>query len=326
MKKWILMALIALILAGCRAQGSEPIAATSAPEAATAPGTTHAPVVTTEPLTTEPVTTQPPTTEAEPVSYYAPYCDFEAPIIPKDAELRDGLYVLRPHTVGEFHDEEWTEEGEFLSHPDGRYYGYELFGCGWWCLAEYWEMAEASSTLPTDSAAEYLSEHILRGSRDLAWAEGAPGYGIGEALTLRYICGPWQYLYDLDTRYGDPERSDLVAVLDGAKETELPAEFLEGHYGLTEMCIVNGYAQNEALWAKNSRVETLLLSIDGVPYAYIELEDTIKPEFFTLYDVRAHFGQPVELRFEIVAVYPGAVADTCITGIDFWVEGISGGH
>ena len=61
-------------------------------------------------------------------------------------------------------------------------------------------------------------------------------------------------------------------------------------------------------------------------YAYLDLEDTILPQYFSLPegDIKVLSGGMIEVRFEIAEVYPGSVyEDTCLTGL---VMEFSGRH
>ena len=43
---------------------------------------------------------------------------------------------------------------------------------------------------------------------------------------------------------------------------------------------MNGYAKSEKTWEENGRVKTLLMYVEDQPYAYLELEDILKPQYF----------------------------------------------
>lgn len=58
--------------------------------------------------------------------------------------------------------------------------------------------------------------------------------------------------------------------------------------------------------------------IDDKPYAYLELEDTILPQYFSLPedDIMVMNRHVLTVRFEIAEVYPGTLyEDTCLTGL-----------
>jgi len=196
--------------------------------------------------------------------------------------------------VGEFFEvKENSEYGiEINKSADGKYVGWEddfYDGCGWWCTVEGMnEEVRASSTLRNDKHINYLANNVVDNIRSNSWVEGVEGDGIGEWIELsrQYLC------YEGDT--------------DGGK--------------LGEICIVTGYANNEKLWKENNRVKTLLMYINNKPYKYIELEDTIKPQFFTVWDNETYELEPsekIKLKFEIVEIYEGTkYDDTAITYLD----------
>ena len=72
--------------------------------------------------------------------------------------------------------------------------------------------------------------------------------------------------------------------------------------------IVNGYGRNDKVWQENGRVKTLLMYVYDQPYAWLELEDTINPQYFTIPqgDIRVPNGDEVSFKFVIEDVYPGS--------------------
>lgn len=93
---------------------------------------------------------------------------------------------------------------------------------------------------------------------------------------------------------------------------------LDGFMRYSEICIVNGYARNQNTWEENGRVKKLLMYVEDRPYAFLELEDTILPQYFMLPegDIKVLNGGMLEVRFEIQEVYPGSLyEDTCLTGL-----------
>lgn len=188
---------------------------------------------------------------------------------------------------------EWDEDGEeikLIKKDDGTYAGWEdeLFvdGCGWWCTVEdaKWDVT-ASSTLQGKQHLNYLADNIYDSSRHNSWVEGVDGAGIGEYLELsqQYLC------YEGDS--------------DGGR--------------LGEICVVTGYADTKKLWQENNRVKTLLMYMDNKPYAYLELKDTIQPQYFNVWEDNGYQlipSQEINLKFEIVDVYEGTkYDDTAIT-------------
>ncbi len=171
---------------------------------------------------------------------------------------------------------------------------------------------EASSELVSSNdryAAEKLRTHW---GRNYTWAEGVEGSGIGESITYHdsmywNISNAWEGLtyndWDLDGSH--TKKDEYGFIRDGYK-----------HY--VEICIVNGYAKNQKTWEENGRIKRLLMYVEDEPYAYLELEDTIYPQYFLLPpdDIKVAEGDEITFRFVIEDVYPGTTyEDTCLTGL-----------
>ena len=142
---------------------------------------------------------------------------------------------------------------------------------------------------------------VVRGA--WTWSEGVEGTGIGESITYRQICksAPDNKWEPLRWDYREPEKYNY-----------------DGFMRYSEICIVNGYAKDRKTWEENGRVKRLLMYVEDRPYACLELEDTILPQYFLLPedDIKVLNGGMIEFRFEIADVYPGTVyEDTCLTGI-----------
>lgn len=80
--------------------------------------------------------------------------------------------------------------------------------------------------------------------------------------------------------------------------------------------------KNEKIWKENGRVKRLLMCVEDHPYAYLELEDIINPQYFKLpFDaIKAADSVEIHFQFTIEEVYAGTkYDDTCLTGlvIDF---------
>lgn len=130
---------------------------------------------------------------------------------------------------------------------------------------------------------------------------GVGGNGIGESLVYRQSC-----------TYGTDNQWDAICQW---KDVEPRSD---GFMHYTEICIVNGYAKDEKTWEENGRVKQLLMYVEDRPYAYLDLEDTILPQYFTLPedDIKVINGGMLEVRYEITDVYPGSLyEDTCLTGL-----------
>lgn len=215
--------------------------------------------------------------------------------------------VLQPRVGNFFYGEDGDEETEQWcsweydeNAPNFGYDDWQWPGCSSWCGAMYFEQeAEAASELASNSD-RYSAENVLEQSRMAAWAEGVEGYGIGESITYRQT-----YAGLLNNKWE-------------AMGPEYREPVIDGFIRYTEICIVNGYAKDMKTWEENGRIKTLLMYVEDKPYARLELEDTILPQYFALPedDIKVLNGGTLEARFEIAEVYPGSVyEDTCLTGL-----------
>jgi hypothetical protein len=89
------------------------------------------------------------------------------------------------------------------------------------------------------------------------------------------------------------------------------------------LCIVNGYADNEEKWISNSRVQELEMYFNDKYICKLKLIDTIKPQYIDISGLKlsAESGEEIRFRFVITDVYEGEkYTDTAITGIEmqFW--------
>lgn len=219
-------------------------------------------------------------------------------------------YVLTPDIRNFFYGESADDEHfcSFEEADDAPDFGFEAwhYPCGEFCVGNISLEIEASSELASGDG-RYSAYNLLyfRG-RSCAWAEGAEGNGIGESILYRdsesWLYGSWENgWYEWDGFRYDSSGYPL-----------------DGYIRYTEICIVNGYAKDEKTWEENGRVKTLLMYVEDKPYAYLHLEDTIRPQYFLLPegDIRAVDSGTIEFRFVIEEVYPGTLyEDTCLTGL-----------
>lgn len=227
----------------------------------------------------------------------------KAPIIRYPSEPLVLKAEIRNFFYGDYEDSEeelWCSWEEAEDAPNFGYVDWQAPGCSSWCGAYGFEReVEASSELASANG-RYAAANVLIQDRQEAWAEGAAGPGIGESLVYRQSC-----TYGLDNKW--------EALTYDNREPEL-----DGFMRYSEICIVNGYAKNRQTWEENGRVKKLLMYVEDRPYAWLELEDTILPQYFMLPedDIKVLNGGMLEARFEIVEVYPGSVyEDTCLTGL-----------
>lgn len=200
----------------------------------------------------------------------------------------------------DYEEELWCSWEEDEGAPNFGYIDWQAPGCSSWCGAYDFELeVKASSEL--DSAEDrYSANNVRIQDRRGTWAEGTEGPGIGESLTYRQSC-----TYGIDNKW--------EALTYDNRDPEL-----DGFMRYSEICIVNGYAKTQKTWEENGRVKKLLMYVEDRPYAYLELEDTILPQYFLLPedDIKVLNGGMLEARFEIAEVYPGSLyEDTCLTGL-----------
>ena len=216
---------------------------------------------------------------------------------------------VRMFFYGENADNEHFDTFEYAE--DAPDYGFEEWHapCGEFCAMPGGTLIiEASSELAS-SDDRYAAVNLtsFRG-REYTWAEGVEGSGIGESITYCdsmywHISNVWEGLQR--RAWYEPRRDEYGCLPDGYK-----------HY--TEICIVNGYAKNQKTWEENGRIKTLLMYVGDTPYAYLELEDTIYPQYFLLppNDIMVAEGDEITFHFVIKDVYPGTrYEDTCLTGL-----------
>lgn len=227
----------------------------------------------------------------------------------------DEPLILKPEIRNFFYgdDEEdedlWCSWEEDENAPNFGYPDWQWWlGCSSWCgCIDFENIAKASSEL-SSSDGRYKAENVLWQSREAAWAEGVEGPGIGESITYLQRClYPGNRQWELFT----PDNPEPV---------------LNNLYHYSEICIVNGYAKNQKTWEENGRIKRFAMYVEGRLYAYLELEDTIFPQYFTLPmpDIIVPNGGMLEVRFEIEEVYPGSLyEDTCLTGLVMEFEGRS---
>ena len=239
-----------------------------------------------------------------------PACYIETPIV----DYPETPLVLTPEVRNFFYGENaWSDDEDifcsFEYADDAPDYGFLDWHvpCGEFCaMAEGKYEITASSEL-SSSDGRYAPEHMdSYYGREYTWAEGVEGNGIGESISITSCCGYhyWQEAY--------PEGK--VIFLDADSTPDI----YDGYMRYTEICVVNGYAKNQKAWEENGRVKRLLMYVEDQPFAYLDLEDTIYPQYFTLPvdAIKAADGVDIHFRFVIEDVYPGTkYEDTCLTGL-----------
>ena len=215
---------------------------------------------------------------------------------------------VRKFFYGENADNEHFDTFEYAE--DALDYGFEEWHapCGEFCTMQGNLVIEASSELASSND-RYAAKNLKTlWGRKYTWAEGVEGSGIGESITYQdsmywHISNVWEGLQRKG--WDEPKRDEYGFLPDGYK-----------HY--VEICIVNGYAKNQKTWEENGRIKRLLMYVEDEPYAYLELDDTIYPQYFLLPpdDIKVAEGDEITFRFVIEDVYPGTTyEDTCLTGL-----------
>ncbi len=146
---------------------------------------------------------------------------------------------------------------------------------------------DASSELAPQGDFDYWEENLADLDRNTAWVEGVSGQGEGETLEATFYRSPG----------GDGEEARCWG-----------------------MVILSGYAKSRTAWEDNSRVRSMVLSLNGEPLYLLELEDTMQPQSFYWndHDEVLYLDDSDEIELTIVSVYPGnRWEDTAITEIAF---------
>lgn len=238
----------------------------------------------------------------------------EVPIV----DYQEEPLTLTPDVRNFFYGENAgsEEKGRFCSFEyadDAPDYGFPEWHlpCGEFCpmIEGPWSDGITASSELASPDGRYAPENLHSNyGRDHAWAEGVEGSGIGESICITSCCSyqSYQSLWDWCSGYV------------GFSEGDIEPDICDGYMRYTEICVVNGYAKNQTLWEENGRVKRLLMYVENKPYAYLELEDTIYPQYFILPvdAIKAADGVDVHFQFVIEDVYPGTkYEDTCLTGL-----------
>ncbi|MBO4810675.1 MAG: hypothetical protein J5552_03820 [Prevotella sp.] len=94
---------------------------------------------------------------------------------------------------------------------------------------------------------------------------------------------------------------------------------------ITSVGILNGHVKNEKSWRNNSRIKTMLMYYNGVPYRILDLEDSRTMQWFDVdtlgYEPMSENAEAWRLKFEIREVYRGEKYDDAVIS-DFLFDGI----
>ena len=132
----------------------------------------------------------------------------------------------------------------------------------------------------------YQPSNLVDSLSSTAWVEGVNGLGKGEEI-----------IYKLK----DP--------LPGVGKS-FNGEFL----------IINGLARNPETWLKNARVRQMACFYNGDHIFTVELQDTMKPQVFSLRDVNVGANEVFKagdrISFLLWSMYPGSqYEDTCLSAL-----------
>ena len=164
----------------------------------------------------------------------------------------------------------------------------------------------ASSTLSD----KYNVKNLYDNKYKTAWAEGKEGLGIGEYIGIQSQMCNYEQLgqyINVDDIINNPDAVSLQTIADAMKtygqnsttDGKDPVQYVTGVY------IVNGYAENLELWQENARIKKLKVYSDNKEIAILELKDTDKAQLFDIPKITHPINQPLNLKFEILEVYPG---------------------
>ncbi len=152
-------------------------------------------------------------------------------------------------------------------------------GCSWYCGGGNYKVL-ASSSLNDKSGIDYWPSGANDLSYNTAWVAGKNKGGIGEFIEYHF-------------------------------ENKSPR--------LTSIIISNGYYKSESTWKNNNRVRKLRLSVNGKPYAILNLKDIRADQLFKVETLGHNSnGTDLVLRFEILEIFKGSKFDhTALTEIYF---------
>lgn len=166
-------------------------------------------------------------------------------------------------------------------------------GCSWYCLAADNDSVSASSTLKNFDNITFAPQQAHDINAKNAWAEGVPGYGIGQYLLYQF-------------------------------QPTLPP--------INKVKILNGFAASSEKWNDYSRVKKLKVSYNGKAIAILHLEDTRDQQTFHIPQVgypeeafKKYYILETKpnwtLKFEIMDVYKGAKYDHTVVS-EIYFEGV----
>ena len=147
---------------------------------------------------------------------------------------------------------------------------------------------------------------------DNAWCEGVEGDGVGETIEINAFASSSKVNQYVQTTFNKAveEITDVVEYISQNN--------IEGNHSneLNQIAIINGNAKSDQLWKDNGRVKKLKLTIDNKVEYMLELEDSKDVQIFDINYKNDTISKAINLKFEIVEVYPGEKDNnTCLTSI-----------
>jgi hypothetical protein len=185
------------------------------------------------------------------------------------------------------------EEQEILNYcSETKENAWEIIGeeCSWYCGGGSKEVT-ASSFLKGQGDNTYEPENAHDLNYKTVWAEGVPGYGIGEYLLYHFA----------------PESPRI-----------------------TKIIVANGYVKSQSAWEKNSRVKQLKMYLDEKPYAILNLKDIRAEQSFDVDTIGNSDRENLDklrakpewtIKFEILDVYKGSKYDDVVIS-EIYFDGI----
>lgn len=164
-------------------------------------------------------------------------------------------------------------------------------GCSWYC-GGFPKSIKASSSLKGQGSINYKAQNAHDLNYKNVWAEGVPGYGIGEYLVYTF-------------------------------ESSFPR--------ITQIIVANGYVKSASAWENNSRVKKLKVYINDKPYAILNLKDSRSEQTFNAPPIGNGIwnnkersttnGADWTMKFEIMEVYKGKKYDDVVLS-EIYFDGI----
>ena len=113
--------------------------------------------------------------------------------------------------------------------------------------------------------------------------------------------------YDVREIVGGGVYKPWCSAVGKAEGTSVTCVFKLGKRPIDGISVVNGYCHTESQWKNHGRVAKMQLMVDGQPNKIFDLEDTPYTQSLFVDSISPKkSGEPVELTFKILKVYPGA--------------------